>query len=121
MRATYTTSAPRQGTKPLAWQSATAGSSAGMTMSVKRSKAVPAWNQATIRARALRPESMLARLLAKSGSASNAAGTARLSQLPLEKRALGAAADGKRRSAGQPERIDVAVDAPELLGVAEPE
>ena len=46
---------------------------------------------------------------------------ARLSQLSLEKRALAATADGKRRSAGQRERIDVAVDAPRLLGVAEPE
>jgi hypothetical protein len=50
----YATSAPHQGTKPLARQGATAGSSAGMTISVERSKAVPAWNQATIRARALR-------------------------------------------------------------------
>lgn len=33
MRAIYTTSVPRQGTKPLAWQGATAGSSAGVTMS----------------------------------------------------------------------------------------
>src|SRR5712664_942324 len=46
---------------------------------------------------------------------------ARLSQLPLEKRALAATADGKRGSAGQRERIDVAVDAPRLLGVAEPQ
>jgi hypothetical protein len=49
------------------------------------------------------------------------AAAARLSQLPLEKRALAATADGKRRSAGQRERIDVAVDAPRLLGETEPE
>src|SRR5260370_22283911 len=35
--------------------------------------------------------------------------------------ALAATAGGKRRRAGQQERIDVAVDAPRLLGVAEPE
>src|SRR5229473_565826 len=35
-------------------------------------------------------------------------------------RASAATADGKRRSAGQRERIDVAIDAPRLLGVAEP-
>src|SRR5216684_9072003 len=40
---------------------------------------------------------------------------------PFEKRALAATVDGKRRSAGQRERIDVAIDAPRLLGVAEPE
>jgi hypothetical protein len=34
-------------------------------------------------------------------------------------RALTAAAEGKRRSAGQRERINVAVEAPGLLGVAE--
>ena len=39
----------------------------------------------------------------------------------LNQRALAATVDGKRRSAGQRERIDVAVDAPRLLGVAEPE
>src|SRR5258707_8218183 len=50
-----------------------------------------------------------------------AGAAARLSQLPLEKRALAATAEGKRRSARQRERIDVAVDAPRLLGVAEPE
>ena len=45
-----------------------------------------------------------------------------LSQRSLEKRVLAATADGKRRSAGQRERIDVAIDAPGgLLGVAEPE
>ena len=46
---------------------------------------------------------------------------ARLSQLALEKRVLAATADGKRGSAGQRERIDVAVDAPRLLGVPEPQ
>lgn len=39
----------------------------------------------------------------------------------LNQRALAATVDGKRRSAGQRERIDVAVDAPRLLGIAEPE
>jgi hypothetical protein len=43
-----------------------------------------------------------------------------LGQLALEKRALVATVDGKRRSAGQRERIDVAVDPPRLLGEAEP-
>jgi len=42
---------------------------------------------------------------------------ARLSQLPLEKRALAAAVDAKRRS----ERIDLAIHAPRLLGEADPE
>jgi hypothetical protein len=46
---------------------------------------------------------------------------ARLQAPALEKRALAATADGKRRSAGQRERIDVAIDAPRLLGIAEPE
>ena len=55
-------------------------------------------------------------------AASDAAGlAARLPQLPIEKRALAATAGGKRRRAGQRERIDVAIDAPRLLGVAEPE
>ena len=36
-------------------------------------------------------------------------------------RALAATAEGKRRSPGQQGRIDVAVDAPGLLGVADPE
>src|ERR1700730_1417857 len=38
-----------------------------------------------------------------------------------EKRASVATADGKRRSARQQGRIDIAVDAPRLLGVAEPQ
>ena len=75
--------------------------------------------EATMRARAVRPESMLVKLLANLLRRRGAA--ARLSQLTLEKRALAATADGKRRSAGQRERIDVAIDAPRLLGVAEPE
>ena len=41
--------------------------------------------------------------------------------LALEKRALAATADAERRSAGQRERIDVAIDAPRLFGVAEAE
>jgi hypothetical protein len=46
---------------------------------------------------------------------------ARSSQLPLEMRALAATADAKRRSAGQRERIDAAIDLSRLLGVAEAE
>ena len=44
-----------------------------------------------------------------------------MSRLPLEKRALAATADGKRRSAGQRERIDAAIDLSRLLSVAEAE
>ena len=58
---------------------------------------------------------MLAKLPAKPVAAGDAA--ARLSQLRLEKRALAAAVDAKRRS----ERIDLAIHAPRLLGETDPE
>src|SRR6266566_3668202 len=51
----------------------------------------------------------------------DATGCGPLVPTSLEKRVLAATVDGKRRSAGQRERIDVAVDASRLLGVAEPE
>lgn len=45
----------------------------------------------------------------------------RYSQRPAEMRALAVSAEGKWRSAGQQGRIDVAVGAPGLLDVADPE
>jgi hypothetical protein len=77
--------------------------------------------EAMIRARAVRPESMLVKQLANLLRPATPRGCGPLVPTPPRKRALAATADGKRRSAGQRERIDVAIEAPRLLGVAEPE
>jgi hypothetical protein len=71
------------------------------------------------------------RSLGTPGTTGNAASTAQPTRSFLGARpsgivyavpvALATTAESKRRSAGQRERIDVAVDAPRLLGVAEPE